>query len=194
MHGEFEDVARAMAGPSRRIRVPGIRRSAVAALVGPGRQVWFMRRADRKGDRWSGHVAFPGGREEPEDADLLATTIRETHEELGLDLSAATLLGQLDDVFARPIPTMMVRPYVFVLHEEPVFTPNEEVASVHRCSLDDLLAGSDRGRFRWERGGVGFTLPCVEFDGVRLWGLTLGFVDDLLHRIDGRGVGLARSR
>ncbi len=43
-----------------------------------------------------------------------------------------------------------------------------------------------------ERHGRRMSLPRVDFDGVRLWGLTLHMIDDLLHRLDGRGRGLAR--
>ena len=51
-------------------------------------EVLFIRRATRKGDRWTGHVAFPGGKRESSDADDRSTSIRETEEEIGLDLAA----------------------------------------------------------------------------------------------------------
>lgn len=51
-------------------------------------EVLFIKRASRKGDRWSGHVALPGGGRDAEDADDLTTAIRETREEIGLDLNS----------------------------------------------------------------------------------------------------------
>lgn len=51
-------------------------------------EILFIRRTTRKGDRWSGHVAFPGGKRESSDADDRSTSIRETEEEIGLDLAA----------------------------------------------------------------------------------------------------------
>lgn len=51
-------------------------------------EVLFIKRASRAGDRWTGHVALPGGKRDPEDADDQATAIRETWEEIGLDLTA----------------------------------------------------------------------------------------------------------
>ena len=50
-------------------------------------EVLFIKRAARQGDRWTGHIAFPGGRRDPEDEDDAATSTRETKEEIGLDLN-----------------------------------------------------------------------------------------------------------
>lgn len=51
-------------------------------------EVIFIKRASRAGDRWTGHVALPGGKRDPEDADDKAAAIREASEEIGLDLTA----------------------------------------------------------------------------------------------------------
>lgn len=193
MHAdEVADVRRALARPPVTVDAPGLVRSSVAAILSPGRRLWFIQRAQRPGDPWSGHVGFPGGREHPEDPDLLAVAVRETREELGVDLREAELLGALDDLRTRPVRSMMVRPWVFRVHAEPVFQPNYEVAGVLSVSLDRLLAGEGRGRMYWP-GPVGVPLPCVDLEGQRLWGLTLQMVDDLLDRLDGRGRGLARG-
>ncbi|MEZ4236309.1 MAG: hypothetical protein R3F59_09140, partial [Myxococcota bacterium] len=84
-------------------------------------------------------------------------------------------------------------PFVFRLADPlPPLALNGEVASVHRLGLDRLLAGEGRTTMQWRRGSLSMTLPCVDFDGQRLWGLTLALVDDLLDRLDGRGMGLDR--
>eukprot|EP01125_Pyxidicula_operculata_P005869 TRINITY_DN2051_c0_g1_i4.p2 TRINITY_DN2051_c0_g1~~TRINITY_DN2051_c0_g1_i4.p2 ORF type:complete len:133 (+),score=29.93 TRINITY_DN2051_c0_g1_i4:17-415(+) len=49
-------------------------------------EMLFIKRADRKGDIWSGHVAFPGGKREEDETDIQCG-IRETFEEIGVDLS-----------------------------------------------------------------------------------------------------------
>ena len=68
----------------------------------------------------------------------------------------------------------------------------EEVAAVHRLSLAHLLANEGRGPMPFEWNGQAMKLARVDFDDVRLWGMTLRIVDDLLHRLDGSGTGLAR--
>src|ERR671920_2114796 len=78
---------------------PSLIWAAVAAVLTPAPDsILLIRRADRSGDPWSGHMALPGGRREPGDTDLLATAIRETAEELGIELAHDDLAGHLDDV------------------------------------------------------------------------------------------------
>jgi 8-oxo-dGTP pyrophosphatase MutT (NUDIX family) len=173
---------------------PGAPEAAVALVLTPGLDVLFMLRSEQQGDPWSGHVSFPGGRVEPRDGDARAASIRETREELGLDLMSAEYLGELDPMPTVVGPRLVIRAFAFALPSEPVLRPNGEVASVHRRSLSDLLAGAGRGEMPWTWRGQPMTFPCVDFDGVRLWGLTLRFLDDLLDRLDGRGRGLERPR
>ena len=195
----FHHVKIALEGDSLRLPTEGLRLAAVAAIfVDPpdrsGPKLLFMRRAERVGDHWSGHVSFPGGHREPGDADLLDTAIRETREEIGVDLSPDACIGTLSDQIAVPRPDMLIRPYVFRVSAIPPVSLNHEVASLHRLDLDTLLSDAGRGSMELELRGHALTLPCVDFDGVRLWGLTLRMVDELLHRIDGRGTGLVRFR
>lgn len=49
-------------------------------------EVLYIKRASRSGDRWTSHVAFPGGGREPQDPEDVSTSMRETKEEIGLDL------------------------------------------------------------------------------------------------------------
>ncbi|MCA9764471.1 MAG: NUDIX domain-containing protein, partial [Gemmatimonadetes bacterium] len=66
----------------REVHDPLRRQAAVALLLVPAPdRLLLIRRADRLGDPWSGHLALPGGRQEPADASLLETAIRETAEE-----------------------------------------------------------------------------------------------------------------
>src|SRR5690606_38354874 len=104
-------------------------------------------------------------------------------------------VGELDELpTMSPLPPLVVRSYVFALSEHPSFRPNHEVAQTHTIHLDALLRGEGRGEMQLQWNDHPYNLPCVDFDGVRLWGLTLHVIDDLLHRIDGKGMGLERPR
>ena len=94
--------------------------AAVAVILhdgDEGLETLFIHRAVRSGDTWSGQIAFPGGRREGTDTDLRATAIRETSEEVGVDLAGAEPLGVLDDLHPRTptLPPVVVRPFVFAL-------------------------------------------------------------------------------
>lgn len=156
--------------------------------------VLFIRRASRDGDPWSGHVGLPGGHLEPGE-DFETAARREVEEELGIQLSATQLLGPLDDrETPGHLPTRLVRPFVYQLPRfGPLQLQTSEVASVHPFPLARLLEGTGRSTFRYPYGGRTWELPCVDLGGVRLWGLTLRIVDDLLDRIDGLGHGLDRA-
>lgn len=143
-----------------------------------------IRRAHREGDPWSGHMALPGGRREPGDADLVATAIRETAEEVGIRLARDELLGVLDDVIPRTrvLPPVAVRPHVFRLNATPLLVLNDEVAAATWLSLDDL-------RRQWrtevlvEVGGTSRVTPAfVTPEGV-VWGMTERILRDLLDRL-----------
>ena len=193
---------RALGPPAKPEVADGAREAAVAAILTPGTagpDLWFIIRAHHPKDPWSGHVAFPGGRIEASDADSRAAAMRETYEEIGVDLENADSLGPLDDL--APLgatPRLLVHPHVFWLSSmpKPVLNPTE-VSGLLQVPLSGLLGGSGRGRFDLDWKGKSWVLPKVELphmsgESARLWGMTLHIVDGLLHRIDGQGTGLER--
>ena len=107
------------------------RQAAVAVVLREGRDeadMLFIKRAVKAGDPWSGHMAFPGGHRDPRDATLRDAAIRETAEEIGLDISAAAVLGELPR--QRPMSVrrnMLVAPFVFEIAGDPSFRLNHEV-------------------------------------------------------------------
>ncbi len=158
------------------------RRAAVALVVGPDDTMLLIRRAARDGDPWSGDMAFPGGRRQADDADDVATARRETLEEVGLDLSAATLAGALPpqrSPLRRPDIALAVFPFLFRVEAWKDLGTSEEVASVHRFDVEALLGPENRGTFRYQGWGYDRDLPCVRVDGALIWGMTLRMLDDL---------------
>lgn len=163
------------------------REAAVAAILRDrphGAEALLIRRASRPGDPWSGHMAFPGGQREPEDPDLLTTAIRETREEIGLDLTAnAALIGSLASVPAvargRRI-AMSIKPYVFELIAEPLLTLNEEVAEVIWAPLGPLARGDLKTTIPYRYEGNDVHLPAWDVEGRIVWGLTYRMLEALL--------------
>ena len=115
------------------------RRAAVAMVLAPqpeGLRVLMIRRAENPEDPWSGHMAFPGGRTEPRDASLVETAIRETFEEVGVDLAShGELIAPMNELPAyssgRPVE-MVVSPFLFCLDRvrETRIDPQEVAAAL----------------------------------------------------------------
>jgi 8-oxo-dGTP pyrophosphatase MutT (NUDIX family) len=194
----FEDVRRALARrPARPLETAVGRRAAVAAVLreaGPGLELLFIRRAEDPRDRWSGHMAFPGGRAEPDDPGLVDTAVRETREEIGLDLRAqGELLGGLDELHAiargRPVD-LGITPFVFRLHGPAQLTLSSEVTSLHWLPLDDLVGGRHLSTFEYVHEGVPLRLPCLKVGEVVIWGLTFRMFASLQDALLASGAGV----
>jgi 8-oxo-dGTP pyrophosphatase MutT (NUDIX family) len=161
---------------------------AVVLLERPapaGPALLLVRRAERPGDPWSGHMGLPGGRRDGADADLLDTAIRETREEVGVGLSRAELIGSLDDVAPRSpvLPPIAVRPFVFVLRSEPVLALDAEIAAAGWVSLARLLDPAVYRTVEVEiRGGRRLT-PAYVTDAGIVWGMTERILTPLLDRL-----------
>ena len=155
----------------------------VLADIGGGRaDVLFIERASRPGDRWSGHMALPGGKHDPGDADLEATAVRETREETGVVLPPA--VGRLDDLRDRSGRRGRVATTVHVVEGRPPTTPEPgEVASIVWIDLAHLFHPDSATRHF--HGLLG------PFAGIRhgehtVWGLTLATLGNLADVIGHR--------
>jgi len=153
--------------------------AAVAVILRPsavsGAELLLIRRAEREGDPWSGQIGLPGGRFDLADPSLEATAIRETHEEVGIDLArAGEILGALDELRPRTphLPPIIVRPYVAVVHEAVDLRPNREVAEARWVSLDTLLAPSARVRTEVSVRGMTFHVEAFQHEAFIVWGMT----------------------
>jgi len=170
---------------------PPARRSAVAVVlrdVEASPEVLLMTRAEHEADPWSGQVSLPGGRCDPDDRDLLATAIRETREEAGLDLAVeAELLCRLASIGARArgrVIDMDVTPFVFSVSEvSPV--PGPEASELFWLPLARIVTGELDSEYRYEREGLVHRLPCWRFEGRKIWGLTHGMLRDLIDVVLG---------
>lgn len=145
-----------------------------------GPRVLLMKRAERAGDPWSGHISLPGGGYHAEDADLLATAIRETREELGIDLSGARLFGALPPLHPRTSGPAGIEVTPFVFHTtmalEPVCGP--EALAAFWLPLDLAASGTIDSTYEYPIAAMKF--PAWTYEGHVIWGLTWRILGDLL--------------
>ncbi len=158
-------------GPARRAAVALILR--IGELDAP--EVLLIKRAIYAGDPWSGHVAFPGGRQEPGDATLEQTAIRETWEETGIDLTRqGVMLGRLDDVEPRTpvLPPLVITPYVALVAADVCLEAGPEVAEAFWVPLSALQDPQASREVVLELTGGPRSVPSFQHRGYTIWGLT----------------------
>jgi len=167
----------------------GMIAAAVAVMLhdgDEGLEALFIHRAVRAGDTWSGQIAFPGGRRDPGDADLLATAIRETGEEVGVDLSSAERLGVLDDLYPRTpvLPPVVVRPFVFVLTARPTIVVSSEVQDAFWVSFRALQAPGVASTVTVDHPGIPRrVLPAYALGNHTIWGMSERILTPLISLV-----------
>ena len=149
---------------------------AACGIVDGSAEILFIRRAEREGDPWSGHIAFPGGRPEAGDADLLAVAVRETLVEVGIDVRhGGRVLGRLPTIepVSPRLPPVDVTPFVALTPEGVGAHPDPcevelafwvPVSSLQNAGRSDIVRHVVRGGQReW---------PAYPSPAGPIWGIT----------------------
>ncbi len=166
-----------------RIEPDRIPQAAVTIILREERgdaEALIIKRAERPGDHWSGHLALPGGRVDPaKDIDLLATAARETLEEIGVDLldangSRSRFIGRLPVIATHNplLPPLEITPFAAIA--PPQFTPqlSDEVAGMFWVSVNRLKCDGLTCEFRMQFGEVIRNWPAYASTGGPIWGIT----------------------
>lgn len=148
-------------------------------------ELLLIKRARSERDPWSGHMALPGGRRDPDDESLLGTAIRETREETGLTLESDALhLGRLDEVAPRSVrlPRISIHPFVFGTHGRSEARPDSrEVAAVHWIPLTHFRAPDAVESVKIELHDETRSFPCFRWEAEVIWGLTFRILRQFLE-------------
>lgn len=142
--------------------------------------VFTLRRDDLA--RHAGQVSFPGGRADAEDADAIATALRESREEIALDPRAVEPLGYLDRL--ETTSGFSVTPVVARLAADAVLSPQpDEVARIFEVPLEFLLDPANLHAYDIHLRGL--RRKVYEYVGVapRIWGATALMLVNLMRRM-----------
>jgi len=126
----------------------------------------------------AGQVSFPGGRTEPDDADAIATALRETEEEIGLSRQHVTVVGQLDNYVTgtgfevTPIVGIVIPPFTIVIDPS-------EVAEAFEVPLSYVLDRANHHQVERESAGRRRVFYVLPYQGRNIWGATAGMLVNL---------------
>ena len=127
----------------------------------------------------AGQIAFPGGKREKEDVDLIQTALREAEEEIGLRRESVEILGRLNTVYVQ-ISNFLITPVVGWISEMPeIRIDSSEVDEVIFVSLEDLTNEQNRCDREMETRTGRIFVPGYEIDGCFIWGATAMILAEL---------------
>ncbi len=152
-------------------------------------ELLFIQRAKREGDPWSGDMAFPGGRVDPDDESPRAAAERETREETGIDLKRhGVFRARLSDLVTRHHSRwrpMVVTPYIYEWTGTQAEILNHEVEQTVWIPRDYLAAKENRSSLPFRTPLGTLTLPCCRYQDYCIWGLSYSMMQEMLRHSAG---------
>tara|TARA_B100000482_G_scaffold84405_1_gene60313 strand:- start:734 stop:1333 length:600 start_codon:yes stop_codon:yes gene_type:complete len=127
----------------------------------------------------SGEVSFPGGKWEEGDSNLYQTALRESNEEINLDMENVTKLGPLNFLLSRH--KIEVNPFVGYLNQLQDFKGNFEIDEIFTVPISFLMNEENIEYKEFNRNDLKVYIPSWVYNGNRIWGLTAMIAADFLN-------------
>jgi len=143
-----------------------------------GYQLLFTKRSEHLNTH-SGEVSFPGGKWEESDASLYETALRESKEEINLNLENVTKLGSLNFLLSRH--KIEVNPFVGYLEKSQDFKGNFEIDEIFTVPVSFLMNHKNITYKEFNRKDLKVYIPSWVYNGNRIWGLTAMIAADFLN-------------
>jgi 8-oxo-dGTP pyrophosphatase MutT (NUDIX family) len=161
---------------------PNPKKSCVLILFYPKENIPHVAltlRAEYKGAH-SGQVSFPGGKTEETDQSLEYTALRETQEEIGIDLTTIAIVGKLTGLYI-PVSGFWVYPFVGVMNHYPLFTLDvQEVKQLIEVPITEIMKDDIISTTRFKiRDNISIEAPCYTIQGHIVWGATAMILSEL---------------
>jgi len=147
--------------------------------------IFIKRTSSHIGDKHAGQVAFPGGKKEITDPDLMYTALRETQEEIAIDLTHIDILGPLSPLYIN-VSKFLVHPFLAYSWKTPVMKRQEtEIEEILELPLSSFLDSSSlqQTRIHLTPSIILNHVPCFQINGHLIWGATAMIMNELLEII-----------
>lgn len=145
----------------------------------------LTKRADYNGTHAS-QISFPGGKYDKNDTSLKNTALRETYEEVGVEIQQISIFKQMTDVYIPP-SNFLVTPFLSFIDFQPNFIINHEVAATINVPLSQLL---DKKSISTEVLSTSYAtnieVPCYKLNNYIVWGATammLSEIQELIQKL-----------
>lgn len=137
-----------------------------------------------------GEVAFPGGKRDHDDPNIIYTALRESHEEVLLLPDSVEVVGPLPPSVSKM--GLKVVPIVGIIPHQTQLVPSEhEIASIFQVPIRYFLENPVQEFTEREFQGVRYKVPCYRYDGYVIWGLTAYFITDSFNKLFGAGIDMS---
>ena len=156
-------------------------KAAVAILVKPKKddlEFFLVKRAEVDDDPWSGDMAFPGGKKNPQDETLIDTATREVLEETSIDLRQKKAIGFMEPVYSSVRKNLAVQPVVYRFDEYPEVLLNYELTKYLWAPLSEIRHGKTNAVIKGWEGSI------YQVQGETVWGLTFRMLEKLLKLLE----------
>lgn len=144
--------------------------------------IFIQRKSSHQQDKHAGQIGFPGGKVEPSDPDLMYTALRETEEEIAIDLSGIDVLGSLSPLYIT-VSKFLVHPYIAYSWKMPQLVAQEsEVEGILEIPLSAFLdqASKQNTRIKLTTGIILNHVPSFQINGHVIWGATAMILSEFL--------------
>ncbi|MCY1405309.1 putative Nudix hydrolase NudL [compost metagenome] len=139
----------------------------------------------------SGEVAFPGGRRDPDDRDLIQTALREAEEEIALPSGLVDVITPLSTLVSRH--GIKVTPFVGFVPDSVPYKPNDgEIAAVFSVPLEFFRDDPRETTHRIDYSGRHWFVPAYRFGEYKIWGLSAIMLVELLNLLYDARIDLHR--
>jgi len=153
--------------------------------IGALEVVFTERTVTHNEDSHSGQMSFPGGKKDPDDANLQYTALRETWEEVGVPIADIKVMGAITPLYI-PVSNFLAHPFVGFIDKQPNFVREErEVAEIVTCTLSELLDYHEPSLtdISFKQGFTLKEVPYFDIKGKVVWGATSMMLNEFLLAI-----------
>lgn len=167
---------------AKKIKANDPKIAAVLALFYPNLNnevtLLLTKRANYDGTH-SGQISFPGGKVEQSDLNLKQTALRETFEEVGINVEDIEVIRELTEVYIPP-SNFLVTPFIGIIYNKPVFKVNSEVAKIIEVPFSKLIDETSIGSIKITNSYMKETsVPCFKIDDSIIWGATAMILSEI---------------